>query len=68
MAVKTKGAYCNACQKNVMAQSNKPNHVLHLILTVVTAGLWGLVWLLLAAGAIGGYRCTQCGQAVGGAK
>ena len=25
------------------------NHVLHLLLTIVTFGLWALVWILMAA-------------------
>jgi hypothetical protein len=47
-----------------MATGQKPNHVLHLLLTVFTAGLWGVVWLLLAAGSAGNYRCTRCGARV----
>ena len=28
--------------------SGKPvNHILHLILTIVTVGFWGIVWLIL---------------------
>jgi hypothetical protein len=32
----------------VMVKGKRPNHVLHLILTVLTAGLWGIVWIILA--------------------
>lgn len=36
-------------QYNAVLVWGRPvNHVLHLILTIVTAGLWGLVWLILA--------------------
>ena len=31
-----------------MVKGHRVNHVLHLILTLVTLGLWGGVWLLLA--------------------
>ncbi len=35
----------------VLVQGQRVNHVLHLILTVVTFGLWGIVWLgLVVAG------------------
>ena len=64
MSLKTKGAYCGHCQKQVMAQGTRPNHVLHLILTLVTFGLWAIVWLLVSIGKIGGYRCTACGNRV----
>ncbi len=36
-------------QMAVVVKGKRPNHVLHLILTIVTAGLWGLfVWLPLS--------------------
>jgi len=62
--VKQAQAYCPTCARRVMATGQKPNHVLHLLLTVFTAGLWGVVWLLLAAGSAGNYRCTRCGARV----
>jgi hypothetical protein len=31
-----------------IATGNRINHVLHLILTIVTVGLWGIVWIILA--------------------
>jgi hypothetical protein len=31
-----------------IASGNRINHVLHLILAIVTAGLWGIVWIILA--------------------
>lgn len=32
----------------VFERGDKPNHVLHLLLTVFTCGLWAVIWLLLA--------------------
>lgn len=32
----------------VVVEGKPVNHVLHLILTLVTCGLWGFVWLVLA--------------------
>ena len=31
----------------VIVHGRPVNHVLHLILTLITCGLWGVVWLLL---------------------
>lgn len=31
-----------------LAKGHRTNHVLHLILTIVTFGLWGFVWIVLA--------------------
>ena len=33
------------------------NHLLHLILTIVTVGLWGIVWIIVAL--TGGERRMQ---------
>jgi hypothetical protein len=32
----------------VIVKGHRPNHLLHLILTVLTAGLWGIVWVIVA--------------------
>ena len=32
----------------VLAKGHRPNHVLHLILTLITLGLWLVVWIPLA--------------------
>jgi hypothetical protein len=31
-----------------IAKGNRINNTLHLILTIITAGLWGIVWIILA--------------------
>lgn len=64
MGQKQTGSYCPSCQKNVMAVGSSPNHLLHLVLSFITAGLWLVVWLLLAIGTMGNYRCSQCGSKV----
>lgn len=65
MSLKTKGAFCAHCQKQVMAQGSKPNHILHVILSIVTLGAWLPVWLIVTLAKTGtGYRCTQCGSRV----
>ncbi|MET0492930.1 MAG: hypothetical protein ABW000_07330 [Actinoplanes sp.] len=32
----------------VVVSTAKPNHVLHLLLTLVTCGLWAVVWFVIA--------------------
>jgi hypothetical protein len=32
----------------VLVKGHRPNHILHLILTLVTMGLWAIVWILVA--------------------
>ena len=29
----------------ILVKGHRPNHMLHLVLTIVTLGVWGLVWL-----------------------
>jgi hypothetical protein len=38
----------------VLAKGHRPNHLLHLVLTLITLGLWGIVWALVAL--IGGEK------------
>jgi hypothetical protein len=32
----------------ILVRGHRPNHVLHLILTLVTLGIWAIVWILVA--------------------
>ena len=64
MGQKQTGRFCPHCQKKTMAIGNTPSHLLHLILSIFTFGLWIPVWILISIGKIGGYRCSQCGTRV----
>jgi len=48
----------------VYATANTPNHILHLLLTLVTFGVWLVVWIALTV-MPKSYRCPQCGQRLG---
>ena len=43
--------------QGILVKGHRPNHVLHLVLTLVTFGLWGFVWL--AAAVFGGEKRTS---------
>lgn len=30
-----------------LAKGHRPNHLLHLILTLLTLGIWGIVWIIV---------------------
>lgn len=30
-----------------LAKGHRPNHILHLILTLLTLGIWGIVWIIV---------------------
>jgi|GEM_PF-1478161 hypothetical protein len=54
--------YCPEDDRMVLAEKQTPNHILHLILSLVTAGLWIIVWVLVALlNDFNAYRCPHCG-------
>lgn len=54
--------FCGVCGETRPFDKPKLNHLLHLALTVVTLGLWSLVWLVLAVIHAGKQRrCRVCG-------
>ena len=56
--------YCSQCDHAVrLYQDPKTNHILHFFLSIVTCGVWLLVWLYLGSRSKG-YYCTTCGTEV----
>lgn len=55
--------YCKNCGKKVRIERPSTSHVLHLILSVLTCGLWIPIWILCSI-RIGGWRCVSCGSIV----
>lgn len=55
------GGWCPYCEERVMVRRRAPNHVLHLLLAICTAGLWVLVWFFSSL-KVGGWRCPKCGS------
>lgn len=63
MGVEQSIKMCRACGRQQIVIRKGANHVLHLILSVLTMGLWLLVWL----GSVirfGGWSCSACGRKV----
>ena len=58
----TNGHYCNFCEQPRPFESGKANHVVHLLLSIFTNGLWLLVWFLCAFSAASRHRCMFCGE------
>lgn len=46
----------------VLAEKQTPNHILHLLLTLVTFGLWLIVWLIVLTKPEP-WLCPHCGSA-----
>jgi hypothetical protein len=53
--------FCRVCNKQSLLRRRGTNHILHLLLTIVTFGWWSLAWLSFSLKLGGGWRCGQCG-------
>lgn len=63
MGISKQRRYCPDDDRMVFAEKQTPNHLLHLLLSVVTMGAWLVVWVILIVGAdLGAYRCPHCGE------
>lgn len=58
---KVASKFCWSCEAKKLHAASGPNHILHLILSVLTLGAWLIVWSWCAAFS-GGYRCQTCGE------
>ena len=57
-------AECSYCRMKRLFSKAGPSHILHLILSLVTVGVWLPVWLIcVVMNAFQPYRCTVCGKA-----
>ena len=54
------GGYCKICDERILVRRRAPNHILHLLLTLVTLGFWVIVWLGVSV-QFGGWSCSKCG-------
>ncbi len=51
---------CQNCEEMTMHISNKPNNILHFLLSVITFGLWFFVWTVILANQESP-KCIKCG-------
>lgn len=62
MGIQKAQRYCRNDNRLVLAERQTPSRILHLLLTLVTAGLWLVVWVPLELFAPAAYRCPACGE------
>jgi uncharacterized protein (DUF983 family) len=60
--------HCRTCEKATLHVQKSTSHVLHLLLSIITAGIWLIIWVLVAVSNSSQGQCTQCGQAMGAPK
>jgi hypothetical protein len=56
--------YCKNCKKSTVQVKQRANHILHLLLSVVTVGIWLIVWFFIALFTSDTPICTICGNEV----
>ena len=63
MSIQQTQGFCKTCNENVLATRQGRNHILHLLLSLVTGGLWLIVWIMLAITSKP-WLCSKCGTKV----
>lgn len=60
MAERTARMWCDECEDWRNCSSPTPNHVLHLLLSLVTFGFWLVVWFFMLFWS--DFHCRECGS------
>lgn len=60
MSQRVSRRFCDSCDDYVRAEARPVSHLLHLVLSIVTAGFWIIIWVLLVLGP--DWHCSQCGD------
>lgn len=56
---------CKYCKKQTIHLGVSTSHILHLLLSVISAGLWVPVWIVVAISNNREGQCTECGKKFG---
>ena len=56
---------CKVCRRSTMHLQPSTSHVLHLLLSIITAGIWLPIWFLIAQNNASQAQCTVCGSTKG---
>ena len=55
-------AHCPRCRRQHLFIKREINHLLHLVLAILTGGLWLVTWMVLCVGRVmRPWRCRRCG-------
>ena len=55
--------YCGRCLMQVPVGRQAINHTPHLLLTLITAGVWAILWIRHVR-RVRDWRCLECGATV----
>lgn len=54
--------YCRSCKKKTMHVGPATAHLLHLVLSIITMGVWVPVWIIVHLSHSTQIACSQCGR------
>lgn len=57
--------HCTRCAQETQHLKPSTSHVLHLLLSLITLGIWLPIWLLVALSNSSQGQCTKCGRKKG---
>jgi len=57
--------YCRGCKAMKMHVQPATSHVLHLLLSLFTFGIWIVIWILAAVSNASQKTCSVCGKVAG---
>ncbi|WP_018878948.1 zinc ribbon domain-containing protein [Thioalkalivibrio sp. ALE9] len=57
--------YCKVCRQDTVHFQPSTSHVLHLLLSIVTFGVWLIVWVLIGMNNASQAQCSKCGSLQG---
>lgn len=58
---KVEWRYCETCGGPMPAIAKRPNHILHAVMSILTGGLWVIIWALMAFESLFHRpRCPKC--------
>ena len=63
MGIKETAGYCGHCQKDILVRAQTPNHLLYLVLSIITSGFWLIVWVIICLRS-SKWICSQCGRPI----
>ena len=56
---------CKSCKKMTQHTQPSTSHLLHLVLSIFTVGVWIIMWIIIAASNSSAAQCTECGKTKG---
>lgn len=65
MQTKQEQRFCKKCDDIMPVSKRVPSHILHLLLSLCTAGMWLIIWLLVTLVASSNkFKCVKCGTEI----